>query len=139
MVLLKEIKNQSLLASYVDKFKSTGDLAFEQAKLKIVDQIVEAMNSEGVNKAELARRLCKSRAYITQILQGDVNFTIESLVRIATTLDCEIEVQLARKYTVGAWIKECYKPVLDDLNEEDITSSVSSSNEVDILHYAQAS
>jgi transcriptional regulator with XRE-family HTH domain len=139
MVLLKEITNKSLLANYIDEFRDSGDLAFEQSKLKIVDTIVEIMETEGVNKAELARRLDKSRAYITQILQGDVNFTIESLVRIATTLNCNLEIKLVRKNRVSQWIDETYRPVIDDCIEKKNNRVSSSVAKADRLHSALAS
>jgi transcriptional regulator with XRE-family HTH domain len=58
----------------------------ESVRADISDQIHAAMEREEVKPAELARRLGKSRAYITKILQGNANFTIDSLVQIARAL-----------------------------------------------------
>jgi transcriptional regulator with XRE-family HTH domain len=54
----------------------------------VSDQILFWMKRVGVSKSELAQRLGKSRAYVTKILQGNTNFTIESLVQIARALGC---------------------------------------------------
>lgn len=63
------------------------------AKVELSEQIYLAMEQQGVSNAELARRLGKSRAYITKVLQGNVNFTIESLVKIARALDHKFDFQ----------------------------------------------
>lgn len=55
------------------------------------------MNQQGVSNAELARRLGKSRAYVTKLLRGTTNFTLESLVRIGRALSCEVEFELLPK------------------------------------------
>lgn len=52
------------------------------------------METRGVTKAELARRIDKSPAYITKVLRGDSNFTIKSMVTLARALDADIEVRL---------------------------------------------
>lgn len=83
--------------------EESGDLYVEWAKNNIAEQIFTAMRREDVKKAELARRLSKSRAYITQILQGDVNFTVESLVRIAIALDSRFEVKISPKCVLHHW------------------------------------
>ncbi len=58
----------------------------EAVRDEISEQIHQAMAREEVKPAELARRLGKSRAYVTKILQGNANFTIDSLVQIARAL-----------------------------------------------------
>lgn len=83
--------------------EESGDLYVEWAKNNIAEQIFTAMRREDVKKAELARRLGKSRAYITQILQGNVNFTVESLVRIAIALDSRFEVKISPKCVLHHW------------------------------------
>jgi transcriptional regulator with XRE-family HTH domain len=56
---------------------------------EISDQIACLMQAANVSRAELARRLGKSPAYITKILQGNANFTLDSLVQIARVLGCK--------------------------------------------------
>ena len=40
------------------------------------------MEANGVSRGELARRLEVSPAYITKVLRGNVNFTLDSMVRL---------------------------------------------------------
>jgi transcriptional regulator with XRE-family HTH domain len=50
------------------------------------------MEQQHVTRAELARRINSSRAYVTKVLQGNTNFTLESLVRIARALSFNVEL-----------------------------------------------
>ena len=52
------------------------------------------MESQGVSKAELARRVGKSRAYVTQSLGGDRNMTLGTLARFADALNADAMVDL---------------------------------------------
>ena len=63
-------------------------------KIEIAEQIYLLMEKKKVSKAELARKLGKNRAYITRILKGNTNFTIETIVKIGRRLDAEWEFNL---------------------------------------------
>src|SRR6266480_419873 len=65
----------------------------EGAKFDISEHVFSMMELRGVSKATLARSLGKSRSYVTKILQGNANFTLESLVKIARALDCKLDVR----------------------------------------------
>jgi len=54
--------------------------------------IAELMEQQGVNKAELAKRLKKSRSWITQLLSGKANMTIRTLAEVAHALGGEVEI-----------------------------------------------
>jgi transcriptional regulator with XRE-family HTH domain len=75
----------------------SNSFQIDRLKIEISEQIYNAMNQQGVSNAELARRLGKSRAYVTKLLRGTTNFTLESLVRIGRALSCEVEVDLLPK------------------------------------------
>jgi len=55
----------------------------EKQREAIIDRIHELMAAENMSRADLARRLGKTRGYITQLLSGEPkNFTIDSLVKL---------------------------------------------------------
>jgi transcriptional regulator with XRE-family HTH domain len=83
------------LAAMLAELDTSVSYQVESVKLEITEQIYIAMQEQGIGKAELARRLEKSRAYVTKILQGTANFTIESLVKIALALGCELKFQFS--------------------------------------------
>lgn len=70
----------------LDRIKAMDSYDSEVARDEVSNQIDTLMRKENVSKAELARRLKKSRAYVTKILQGNANFTLDTLVRIAKVL-----------------------------------------------------
>lgn len=76
-----------------DRFQIDG------LKVEISEQIYLAMNQQGISNADLARRLGKSRAYVTKLLRGNTNFTLESLIRIGRALSNEVEINLVTKPT----------------------------------------
>jgi transcriptional regulator with XRE-family HTH domain len=45
-----------------------------------------------VSKADLARRLNKSRAWVTQLLSGKANMTVRTLAEVVYTLDAEVKL-----------------------------------------------
>ena len=55
--------------------------------------IARLMQEQGVTKAELARRLGKSRAYITQMLSGSANLTVRTLAEVAYALGAEVKLE----------------------------------------------
>ncbi len=74
------------LQTALERLRESETYDKEAVRDEISEQIHLVMTREGVKPAELARRLGKSRAYITKILQGNANFTIDSLVQIARAL-----------------------------------------------------
>ena len=65
-------------------------LAFEAAEL-----ISGLMEQEGINKAELARRIGKSKAFVTQLLSGSRNMTVHTFADLAFALGNRIELSSA--------------------------------------------
>ncbi len=57
-----------------------------------------------ISRAELARRLGVSPAYITKIFRGDVNFTVETMVRLARAVGGRLHLHLAREEQQVSWL-----------------------------------
>ena len=66
---------------------------FEGLKIAILEEIVKAMKTKGISRADLSRKLGTSRAYITRMLRADINFTLMKLVQIAQALETELDVR----------------------------------------------
>ncbi|MCE9615080.1 MAG: helix-turn-helix transcriptional regulator [Lentisphaerae bacterium] len=78
-------------------FKNAGESPaywVERAVLEFTEALVTRMASAGVSRAELARRIGCSPAYVTKILGGRTNFTLESMVRIASAVGCGLRIGL---------------------------------------------
>ena len=91
------------LIQTVEDLARTDELAIERAKISVAEIIFCAMHQREVSKAELSRRLGKSRAHVTQILRGDANFTLDSLVRISTALDSRLHIDMIPNRVPAYW------------------------------------
>lgn len=69
------------------KLYATEGLVTDAAEL-----VARLMARAGVSKAELARRLGKSRAYLTQLLGGRTNMTVRTLAEVAYALGAEVRL-----------------------------------------------
>lgn len=67
-------------------------LAVETLLAQAPAVIAELMAGNGVTKAELARRLGHSRAWVTQLLGGRTNMTIRTMAEVAYALGAEVRM-----------------------------------------------
>lgn len=54
--------------------------------------IAKLMAKENMSKADLARRLNRSRAWVTQLLSGRANMTIRTLAEVSFALGAEVKL-----------------------------------------------
>ena len=55
------------------------------------------MEAKSVSRAELARRLGRSRAWVTQLFDTNANPTLETMLKIAEALDADLTVKLKER------------------------------------------
>lgn len=68
-------------------------LSVEALAAEASETIAKLMAEQGVSKADLARRLNKSRAWVTQLLSGRANVTVRTLAEVAFALDAELKLR----------------------------------------------
>lgn len=66
----------------------------EQLIFDITEDLLIVMEDKNISKADLARKIGKSRSYVTQILSGARNMTLRTLSDIAFALDIYPSIQL---------------------------------------------
>ena len=76
----------------LDKYKNDPEYIAEGKILDITEKIVARMEELCINRADLAARLNVSKAYITKLLRGDVNFTLKSLIALSAALEADIAI-----------------------------------------------
>ncbi len=77
-------------STWIEELKASGEYYSESIRIEVAESIYELMEKQGVTKAELARRLNTSRGYITKLLQGNKNLTLDSICKVAHALGCKI-------------------------------------------------
>lgn len=55
--------------------------------------VARLMNESGVTRSELAKRIGKTRSYVTQLLSGSRNMTLRTLADIAFALGAEVKME----------------------------------------------
>lgn len=65
--------------------------------LEFTEGLYRLMEDNKLSRKELARRLGTSPAYITKVLRGDINFTIDSMVKLAKAAGGTVQVHIGRK------------------------------------------
>lgn len=66
----------------------------EGAILEFTEDMVHQMKEKRVSRSELARRIGASPAYVSKILRGSTNFTLDTMVKISRALDCSLRCRL---------------------------------------------
>lgn len=73
---------------------------------EFVEEVCHLMDEKSVSRAELARRLGTSRAYVTKLLDGNANFTLATMVKVAMALDGALHVHISDKRALTRWYDE---------------------------------
>jgi transcriptional regulator with XRE-family HTH domain len=69
--------------------------------------LARRMQAKGnLSQAELARRLNVSPSYISSVLSGNENLTVETMSRIAAALDSEIHIAVTEKGEMVRWERD---------------------------------
>lgn len=67
------------------------------AILDFTECLYKLMEANGLSRSDLARRLGVSPAYITKVLRGNINFTIDSMVRLVRAAGGEVHIQVEQR------------------------------------------
>ena len=71
-------------------------LAIEVLVAEAAELIAKLMAEQKLSKADLARRLDKSRAWVTQLLSGKANLTVRTLAEVVQALGAEVKLHARR-------------------------------------------
>jgi hypothetical protein len=89
----------------------------EELLLEVTELLASVMDDNDVSKAELARRIGKSKAFVTQCLSGSQNLTLRTLADLFLALGYRLQLgavpsaqyvykKMIRLYPVGGWALE---------------------------------
>jgi transcriptional regulator with XRE-family HTH domain len=67
-------------------------LSVEALVVEASELVARLMTEQNESKADLARRLKRSRAWVTQLLSGKANMTVRTLAEVVYTLDAEVKL-----------------------------------------------
>ena len=87
----------------VEEARETSEYWVEAAIIEFTMDVGRLMDEQGVSRAELARRLGTSRAYVTKLLGGNANFTLETMSKVAMALRAAVHVHVAPRDADVRW------------------------------------
>jgi transcriptional regulator with XRE-family HTH domain len=77
-------------------------LAQEELILEVTETLCERIQSLGITRTEVARRLGKSPGFVTQLLNGGRNLTLRTLADLAHALEARPSLKLAESHNLEA-------------------------------------
>lgn len=83
-----------LVRDYIDQLAGDPAAHAEFLKLSFVEQMLERAAALGMSRSDIARDYGCSPQYLTKILAGTQNLTIETMARLAHVVGATVEVAL---------------------------------------------
>jgi|GEM_PF-3483288 len=80
---------------FISNIQAKLSYAVAGAKLDFAADVQRLMDQQGLKRADLAERIGKSRPYVTKLLSGDANPTIETIVRTVHAMGGRIHIKIA--------------------------------------------
>lgn len=65
----------------------------ESLLVDVTELLAEVMDKKKMNRAELARAIGKSKAFVTQVLSGNHNMTLRTVADLFGAMRCDVIVQ----------------------------------------------
>jgi transcriptional regulator with XRE-family HTH domain len=69
---------------------------FEYEQNELFRQVSEYMERENINQTELAAKLNVSKGYISQILNGNFNYTLKKLIELCLAIDLVPQIKFTK-------------------------------------------
>lgn len=96
------MKKQSLTTLF--KTVKTKDTYWtSKVILEFTSDLYQLMKQKSWTKADMARTLKTSQAYVTKVFRGDVNFTIDSMVRLTRALGGKVHIHVVADNVDVRW------------------------------------
>jgi transcriptional regulator with XRE-family HTH domain len=91
--------------SILEEAKTHIEFWLQGAIVDFTEEVVRRMGEEGVTRAKLAEKINVNPAYITKILRGNTNFTLETMVKVSRALNSRVRIHLQREDCQTEWIE----------------------------------
>ena len=93
-------EQEDLYGEFISDARKHRLLAQEILILDATETVCEWLAAEGLSRADLAKRLGRSPAYVSQLLNGSRNMTLRTLADMAHVLNRKVQISSDR---MGEW------------------------------------
>jgi transcriptional regulator with XRE-family HTH domain len=87
------------------RLSSTWQGKAGKSKMDFAFRVHDLMADAGINNAQLSEKMGTSAAYVTKVLRGEQNLSIDSIHKIAHALEAQVTINMARKNFTGRWFE----------------------------------
>jgi transcriptional regulator with XRE-family HTH domain len=110
----------------VGRIVQSVDYWAQAAMRRFVSDIDRRLIEQNVSRAQLAERLGTTPAYVTKVMRGDVNFTLETMTKLALAVGGRLQVKVVDRDASG----ECDVP----LQYEKLPVYSAAQTRIEVLH-----
>jgi len=96
---------------WYDKLKDSPSFMAESNKINFAYEIEKAIATKEISQIKLAKIIGVSPAYISKVLRGDANLTIETMTKFADAIGKCLHLYLANKGASIKWVVESFSNV----------------------------
>jgi transcriptional regulator with XRE-family HTH domain len=93
MKVITRKKSNTLAEAFAKPLSLEEEVEFR--KLIVVEELLQFMKREGINRSELADRMGVPPSRVTKMLSGDSNLTIDTLVRAGRAVGADLHQTFA--------------------------------------------
>jgi len=94
-----KVKNKGLFGKVQESYEYWAELF----KLEFIDDITALMEKQGISQKGLADKMGNSEAYISKVLNGYANLSINSISKIALALNAAPHIHVSPKEKIIEW------------------------------------
>jgi transcriptional regulator with XRE-family HTH domain len=98
----------------LEKARKNLKFAIQEVISDFTEQVQRRLRAIELSKVGFAGRLGASPAYITKMLKGETNFTIETMTKVAKALDSELEIRICPRNAGSEWFYSESVILMDD-------------------------
>jgi transcriptional regulator with XRE-family HTH domain len=88
------------LREKLEAARDTFDYRLEKVLFDVAEQVCKLLESQGKTRAELAKLLDVTPAYVTKILNGNPNLTIKSLLKLSDALGQTLAISVTPRFEI---------------------------------------
>ena len=107
--------------------KDTVEFKVEHNKNEFAIELNRLMEDQGIKRIDLAARIERTPAYMTKVLRGDANLTIDTMTRFADAVGAELCLHLSPIGATTRWFDVFganEEPKRSDEDEQVVNESV---------------
>jgi transcriptional regulator with XRE-family HTH domain len=113
----------------LEEAKADHEYVAHRLSLDFSIHLSRAMKEKGLTRSALAEKLGCKPAYVTKVLRGDENFTLNSMAKLAHAVDLDLKLDVRhpkKSHKTVTWLEGSHLPSVpnrDSFATEDITAT----------------